>query len=203
MPTVGDGDGGVGVGGQPTSTLAAAAAAAASSLEHQRPSSGSSSVTSSSFRDLYGSTVSMNKNNIEEATFAYKKEGSGSRSGLASEQPSKEQLQQLQQQRQYSSDTDDDDDDDDDYLLRKERMLAQSSTFDLPYSEERGFRALTYKFWSFKRPYMRAVHSSSICFFTSYAVQYCIPPLLPQLQNSLQLSKQDVWSVRRCCCLSQ
>jgi hypothetical protein len=89
-----------------------------------------------------------------------------------------------------------DDDDSDDYLLRKERMLAQSASFDLPYSEERGFRATTYNFFSTKRPYARAMHASSLCLFTSYAVQFAMAPLLPQLQNSLNLTKQDVWSVR-------
>mmetsp|Transcript_31590 Transcript_31590/g.76569 ORF Transcript_31590/g.76569 Transcript_31590/m.76569 type:complete len:1004 (-) Transcript_31590:607-3618(-) len=97
--------------------------------------------------------------------------------------------------RVVSSDDDDDDEDEEDYLLRKERMLARSiASFDLPYSEERGFRALSYDLSSFQRPYMRAMYFSCLCFFCSYAVQYCIPPLLPHLQSSLHLSKRDVWS---------
>lgn len=90
-----------------------------------------------------------------------------------------------------------DDDDDDNYMLHaKENLLGQARDFDLPYSPERGFRATTFKFCSLSRPHMRAMHASWICTFASFSVQFAMAPLLPQLQASLSLTKQDIWLVR-------
>lgn len=95
------------------------------------------------------------------------------------------------------SDGGEEEDDEDEYMLNaKENLLEQANTFDLPYSPDRGFRATSFKFWSVARPHMRAMHASWICFFASYSVQFAMAPLLPQLQVSLNLTKQDIWLVR-------
>lgn len=90
----------------------------------------------------------------------------------------------------------DDEDEDEEYEhfdLIKEQLLARSDRFTLPFDVERGYRAKKMKFFSFRRPFMRAFHASWICFFTSFFVQFSQAPLLPEIKNSLNLSKSDIW----------
>eukprot|EP00934_Nitzschia_sp_Nitz4_P004365 Nitzschia sp. Nitz4//scaffold234_size30613//21298//23176//NITZ4_007965-RA/size30613-augustus-gene-0.26-mRNA-1//1//CDS//3329543422//4355//frame0 len=85
-------------------------------------------------------------------------------------------------------------DDEEDWMLdAKSRLLDKAQNFDIMYNAERGFRATELKFCSFHRPHMRAMHASWICFFASGFVQFAMAPLLPQLQDSLHLSKEDIW----------
>lgn len=88
---------------------------------------------------------------------------------------------------------DSDDDDDERMMFAKERLLEQASKFQLKHSPERGYRATEFRLFSFQRPHMRAMHASWICFFASGFVQFAMAPLLPQLQESLHLSKPDIW----------
>jgi NNP family nitrate/nitrite transporter-like MFS transporter len=91
-------------------------------------------------------------------------------------------------------DSQDDDADDLEFVLTvKDQLLGKTETFDLPNSAERGFRATTFRAASVSRPYMRAMHASWICFFASYFVQFAMAPLLPQLGQTLHLSKKDIW----------
>jgi NNP family nitrate/nitrite transporter-like MFS transporter len=94
-----------------------------------------------------------------------------------------------------SEDDDDFDEDDDERMMfAKERLLEQASQFQLTHSPERGYRATEFQLCgNFSRPHMRAMHASWICFFAAGAVQFAMAPLLPQLQESLSLSKQDIW----------
>jgi MFS transporter, NNP family, nitrate/nitrite transporter len=95
-----------------------------------------------------------------------------------------------------SNEENDDDNDDDggaSLLSSKDRLLQQTERFDLNHSPERGYRATEMNFLSMKRPHMRAMHASWICFFASNFVQYAMAPLLPQLQTSFHLTKRDIW----------
>jgi hypothetical protein len=92
--------------------------------------------------------------------------------------------------------TSDDGEDEFEFVLNaKEKLLGKTDHFDLPNSPERGFRAITFSVFRMSRPYMRAMHASWVCFFASYSVQFAMAPLLPQLEVSLNLSKQDIWLV--------
>jgi NNP family nitrate/nitrite transporter-like MFS transporter len=75
----------------------------------------------------------------------------------------------------------------------KERLLDKAHDFTLSYNPDGGYRATELKFFSFSRPHMRAMHASWICFFASYFVQFAMAPLLPQIQESLHLTKRDIW----------
>jgi len=75
----------------------------------------------------------------------------------------------------------------------KEDLLAQANNFQLPFDSDRGFRGTELHFWSYARPHMRAFHASWICYFTSFFVQFSQAPLLPEIQDSLALSKSDIW----------
>ena len=87
----------------------------------------------------------------------------------------------------------DSDDDTDSLFTSKERLIDKAKDFTLAYTPDRGYRATELKFLSFCRPHMRAMHASWICFFASYFVQFAMSPLLPQLQESLHLTKRDIW----------
>ena len=107
-------------------------------------------------------------------------------------------FQKADEQEDFDDDDDafddDDDDEEEEFLLHaKERLLQRADRFSLDYSVERGYRATNWRFWSIRRPHMRAMHASWICFFASYFVQFAFAPLLPQLQYSLSLSKVDIW----------
>lgn len=101
----------------------------------------------------------------------------------------------LPQNVNESDDGDDDDDSDCDlFFFAKERLLERAgSVFALAYSPERGYRATEFQLCTFQRPHMRALHASWLGFFASGACQFAMAPLLPQLQESLHLSKRDIW----------
>ena len=45
-----------------------------------------------------------------------------------------------------------------------------------------------------KRPHMRAFHCAWICFFIAFFIWFAIAPLMPEVQISLDLSKQQIWT---------
>jgi NNP family nitrate/nitrite transporter-like MFS transporter len=87
----------------------------------------------------------------------------------------------------------DSDDDIDSVFTSKERLLDKIQEFTLAYNPDRGYRATEFKFFSFSRPHMRAMHASWICYFASYFVQFSMAPILPYLQESLHLTQRDIW----------
>jgi len=93
----------------------------------------------------------------------------------------------------YRNESDDDGGDDDFWDASREELLAQADNFTLPFDAERGYRGIGLKFFSFSRPHMRAFHASWMCYFTSFFVQFSQAPLLPEIKESLNLSKSDLW----------
>jgi len=51
---------------------------------------------------------------------------------------------------------------------------------------------------SFKRPHMRAFHCSWMGFFTAFFIWFAIAPLLPEIKETLKISKQDIWTSNIC-----
>mmetsp|Transcript_29097 Transcript_29097/g.44694 ORF Transcript_29097/g.44694 Transcript_29097/m.44694 type:complete len:750 (-) Transcript_29097:89-2338(-) len=51
---------------------------------------------------------------------------------------------------------------------------------------------------SFKRPHMRAFHASWFSFFVAFFLWFSITPLLSEVQDSLELSKEDIWTSSLC-----
>lgn len=54
------------------------------------------------------------------------------------------------------------------------------------------------KLLSFKRPHMRAFHCSWMGFFTAFFIWFAIAPLLPEIKETLGLTKQQVWTSNIC-----
>jgi NNP family nitrate/nitrite transporter-like MFS transporter len=59
-------------------------------------------------------------------------------------------------------------------------------------------KATEIKLLSFKRPHMRAFHCSWICFFTAFFIWFAIAPLMSEVQLTLGLSKQQIWTSNIC-----
>lgn len=59
-------------------------------------------------------------------------------------------------------------------------------------------KATEIKLLSFKRPHMRAFHCSWFCFFIAFFIWFAIAPLLPEVKETLGLTKQQVWTSNIC-----
>lgn len=55
-------------------------------------------------------------------------------------------------------------------------------------------RATEIRMFSFKRPHMRAFHCAWFAFFIAFFIWFSIAPLLPEIKESIHLSKQDLWT---------
>jgi hypothetical protein len=68
-----------------------------------------------------------------------------------------------------------------------------ATKFDLPVDPDQGFKASQLKICSFQRPHMRAFHYSWWSFFIAFFIWFSIAPLLPEVRETLELSKGDIW----------
>jgi len=59
-------------------------------------------------------------------------------------------------------------------------------------------KATEIKLLSFARPHMRAFHCSWMGFFTAFFIWFAIAPLMPEIKNSLGLTKQQIWTSNIC-----
>lgn len=95
-----------------------------------------------------------------------------------------------------SDDDSDDDDDDDDHFVPDEALrqtlLRKVQNFTLPVDVDKGYKATTLHWTSFRRPHMRTFHASWICFFCSWLLWFSMSPLLPYIQESTHTSDGQV-----------
>ena len=90
-------------------------------------------------------------------------------------------------------------------------IIASSSIFILQPTEVKKYsqyyvnvdpdqddKATEIKLLSFKRPHMRAFHCSWMGFFTAFFIWFAIAPLLPEIKETLKLTKQEVWTSNIC-----
>eukprot|EP00977_Amphora_coffeiformis_P002223 scaffold425_cov175-Amphora_coffeaeformis.AAC.82 len=66
-------------------------------------------------------------------------------------------------------------------------------SYKLRVSEEQNARAEEIRLCSFARPHMRALHSAWIAFLTAFFLWFSASPLLSVIQDSLGLSRKDIW----------
>ncbi|GMH80829.1 hypothetical protein TrST_g10640 [Triparma strigata] len=74
------------------------------------------------------------------------------------------------------------------------KAYRKYETYDLPVDPRQGDRATALKLWSFKRPHMRAFHCSWFGFFLAFFQWFAIAPLLPEVRDTLDLTKQQIWN---------
>ena len=65
--------------------------------------------------------------------------------------------------------------------------------YDVPVDHHEGDRALELKLCSCKRPHMRGLHCAWISFFLAFMIWFAPAPLLKEIQDTLNLTKQQIW----------
>ena len=76
----------------------------------------------------------------------------------------------------------------------KSSPQSKYERYDVPVDHEEGDRATIIKLCSVKRPHMRALHCAWISFFTAFMIWFAPAPLLKEIQDTLNLTKQEVWT---------
>lgn len=76
--------------------------------------------------------------------------------------------------------------------------LKAYQTYDLKIDPNQADKATEIKLCSFKRPHMRAFHCSWWGFFIAFFIWFAIAPLLPEVKDTLKISKQDIWTSNIC-----
>jgi hypothetical protein len=66
--------------------------------------------------------------------------------------------------------------------------------YDVPVDHAEGDRATLVKLFSLKRPHMRGLHCAWVSFFFAFMIWFAPAPLLKEIQDSLGLSKQQIWT---------
>ena len=69
---------------------------------------------------------------------------------------------------------------------------VEERTFNLPVNSNN--KATRLKICSFARPHMRAFHYSWWSFIIAYFIWFSIAPLLPEVKDTLELDKKDIWT---------
>ncbi|CAB9527690.1 affinity nitrate transporter 2 [Seminavis robusta] len=77
---------------------------------------------------------------------------------------------------------------------KQQRLLQRVHDFSLPVNPDKAYRATQLRLLNFQRPHMRAFHCSWLCFFAAWLVWFSVAPLLPYVQESLSITKQDLWT---------
>eukprot|EP00546_Thalassionema_frauenfeldii_P012548 CAMPEP_0178930918 /NCGR_PEP_ID=MMETSP0786-20121207/21588_1 /TAXON_ID=186022 /ORGANISM="Thalassionema frauenfeldii, Strain CCMP 1798" /LENGTH=523 /DNA_ID=CAMNT_0020607671 /DNA_START=34 /DNA_END=1605 /DNA_ORIENTATION=+ len=67
-------------------------------------------------------------------------------------------------------------------------------TYDLPVDESQDDRASRIKLCSFQRPHMRAFHFAWWSYHVAFLMWFSISPLLYEVQESLNIDKEQIWS---------
>mmetsp|Transcript_20977 Transcript_20977/g.45524 ORF Transcript_20977/g.45524 Transcript_20977/m.45524 type:complete len:506 (+) Transcript_20977:140-1657(+) len=79
-----------------------------------------------------------------------------------------------------------------------EAEIKKYDTYYVNVDPDQDDKATEIKLLSFKRPHMRAFHCSWMGFFTAFFIWFAIAPLLPEIKNTLGISKQQIWTSNIC-----
>jgi hypothetical protein len=76
----------------------------------------------------------------------------------------------------------------------EDKQPRKYETYDLRVDPEQEDRADEINLFSFKRPHMRAFHFAWWSYHVAFLMWFSISPLLSEVQDSLGISKQEVWT---------
>jgi len=76
--------------------------------------------------------------------------------------------------------------------------IKKYDTYYINVDPDQDDKATEIKLLSFKRPHMRAFHCSWMGFFTAFFIWFAIAPLLPEIKDTLGISKKDIWTSNIC-----
>jgi len=85
------------------------------------------------------------------------------------------------------------DSDEESVFSNTDEESVEKHLFSLPIDPQEGNKATKLNFLSFARPHMRAFHYGWWTIFIIYFSVFSIPPLLPAIENSLNLDDQQLW----------
>ena len=72
--------------------------------------------------------------------------------------------------------------------------LSRYDRYNVTVDHTEGDRATQIKILSFQRPHMRGFHCAWFSFFIAFTIWFAPAPLLKEIQDTLQLSKKEVWT---------
>ncbi|KAG7360258.1 nitrite extrusion protein 1 NarK [Nitzschia inconspicua] len=73
-------------------------------------------------------------------------------------------------------------------------LWKKYKSYDVAVDRHQDDMATEIKLCSFARPHMRVFHCTWWSFFVAFFVWFAITPLLPEIQDDLNLTKQEIWS---------
>jgi NNP family nitrate/nitrite transporter-like MFS transporter len=76
--------------------------------------------------------------------------------------------------------------------------VKKYATYHLAVDPDQDDKATEIKLLSFARPHMRAFHCSWFCFFIAFFIWFAIAPLLPEVKETLGITKQEIWTSNIC-----
>jgi NNP family nitrate/nitrite transporter-like MFS transporter len=79
-------------------------------------------------------------------------------------------------------------------LFESQRGWKKFDSYKVEVDPQQGDKAKELVLCSFARPHMRAFHCSWVSFFIAFFIWFAIAPLLPEIRDDLNLTKQDVWN---------
>jgi NNP family nitrate/nitrite transporter-like MFS transporter len=71
---------------------------------------------------------------------------------------------------------------------------SKFNRYDVSVDHMAGDRATEVKFFSLRRPHMRSLHCAWISFFLAFMIWFAPAPLLKEIQDTLHLTKEEVWT---------
>ena len=80
----------------------------------------------------------------------------------------------------------------------KPQEIKKYQSYQLSVDPDQDDKANEIKLCNFSRPHMRAFHCSWWCFFVAFFIWFAIAPLLPEIKNTLGLTKQEIWTSNIC-----
>ena len=81
---------------------------------------------------------------------------------------------------------------------RAQAEIKKYDTYSIKVDPDQDDKGTEINLCSFARPHMRAFHCSWMGFFTAFFIWFAIAPLLPEIKETLGLSKQQVWTSNIC-----
>ena len=72
--------------------------------------------------------------------------------------------------------------------------LKKYQTYYINVDPDQDDKATEIKLCSFARPHMRAFHCAWVAFFIAFCIWFAISPLLGEVQTSLKLTKEEIWT---------
>jgi NNP family nitrate/nitrite transporter-like MFS transporter len=79
-------------------------------------------------------------------------------------------------------------------LFDSQKGWKKFARYNVEVDPQQGDKSKELLLCNFSRPHMRAFHCSWVSFFIAFFIWFAIAPLLPEIRDDLNLTKQDVWN---------